>query len=126
MSTTEENAGGRGLLQRLERGGFQAIIGSEFVELADDLEERASETGLAAPLFIAAAVNAVWELFREHNEAGGVRVGFLRKIDGILHATMPKSGEYRNDPARTAQAARGFRDEILREIAEYDSRRSYE
>ncbi|MFL6351503.1 MAG: hypothetical protein ACJ74Z_06600 [Bryobacteraceae bacterium] len=58
------------LFRQFEARGFDALIESQFTELADYLEEQAAASGFAAPLFIAEAIQAVQNLHKEHDESG--------------------------------------------------------
>lgn len=122
----EENTDGENLLRRFELGGFDEVLGSELPELADYLEQRALQTGLVAPQFIAEAIRAVANLFKEHDESGGIRAGFFRKISEFVRAELPKVRDLSHDPLQAAQVARNCRDQILSEVTGYDVRKTYE
>lgn len=112
------------LLQALLADGAVRLSGEEFDRLAEYLEARAVETGLAAPLFTSQTVRAIVGLLREHESAGGVRIGFLRGLDQILQTHLPliQGG----DPLEATSRARTLRDEVRKAIDSYDPQRPYE
>jgi hypothetical protein len=73
------NQSGEDLFRRLAAGGFEQLTADEPERLSQYLEERACATGLASWAFLAQAVREVYTLFLEHNEAGGIQLGFVRE-----------------------------------------------
>jgi hypothetical protein len=71
--------------------------------LADYLEQSASATGLAAPLYLAQAIRAVEGLFREHVEYGGTQIDFVRWLDHLVLHDVPEIQH--SDPIRAAKLA---------------------
>jgi hypothetical protein len=122
----EEQTYGERLFLRFERGGFQSVIGSQLTELAAYLEEHAAATGLAVPLFILEAVQAVQTLVREHDEYGGIRNGFLRKLDELVRSALPELRKLSDDPIQAARTARTFKNDVLMMVARYDVRETYD
>jgi hypothetical protein len=117
---------GKTLLLSFEESGFDGVVGAQLPTLAAYLEQRAVETGLAAFLFIAEAIHAVKSLFDEHNEAGGIRTGFLSQMNDLAMSALPRLSGPIEDPARTAQSAQNFRDIVVFEVTGYDVRKTYD
>lgn len=93
-------------------------------ELADVLETRAVETGLAAPLFVSQAIRSVIGLMADHDSAGGVRLGFLHQLDSVLRPMLRDI--QRGDPLSATRRARELRDSVRTSILQYDPRKTYE
>jgi hypothetical protein len=114
---------GRELFDRFRSGGFAALVNDEPRVLVEYLEYLAGETGEATSLFMAEAVKKVDRLFRDHDEYGGIRMGFIRRLDQLIHVHF--SSENQSIPTRAELARRG-RDEIIREVRSYNPRNDYE
>jgi hypothetical protein len=112
------------LLHRFAHGGFEALIDSEPAELADYLEQRAAETGRSAPLFLSQAIRSAYRLFREHDEYGGARLGFVRQLDQIVREQVPVIQS--SETHWAAKLAHDFRDEIQKMLDGYNSQSTYE
>ena len=97
---------------------------TEPAELADYLDRFASTTGQSAPLFIAEAIRAVDRLSHEHDESGGIRMGFANLLDDLVLNRLPTI--QRNDQHWAAKLARDFRDEVLALLRTYDPENTYE
>ena len=110
---------GAELLHRFVHGDFEQLAGTEPAELANYLERRAAETGQSASLFVSQAIRAVYTLFREHEESGGVRLEFSGMVDAVVRERMPVI--QRSEPHWAAKLARDFRDEI-QAVERYDPR----
>jgi hypothetical protein len=80
----ERPLSGDEILRRFLVGGFEELGGAQSQELADYLEQRATASGLAAPMFLAQAIREVDRLLREHDEYGGTQVNFLRWVDRLV------------------------------------------
>jgi len=119
-----DGGGKRQLFQRFAETGFQQLLAAQLTELADYLESRAVDTGLAAPLFLSQAINTVLTLFLEHDESGGVRVGFVRMLDDLVHTRLPEIEG--SAPPMAARLARELRDEIRLNVADYNPHNTYE
>jgi hypothetical protein len=89
-------------------------------------QERAAATGLAMPLFILEAVEAVQTLLRDHDEYGGIRIGFLRRLDELVRSALPELRKVSDDPIQAARIALTFKNDVLSMVARYDVRESYE
>jgi hypothetical protein len=109
-----------GLLQRFAADGFGQLNANQMTALCDYLENRAVETGLAAPMFVSEAIQAVERLFREHDGYGGVRRDFVDHLDGLVRDYLPTI--QRGDPLQAARRARQFRDEVFAKASGYNSR----
>jgi hypothetical protein len=112
------------LLARFERGGFSQLTGSELEQLSAYLESRGAVTGQEAPLFLSRAIRTVHHLFLEHDEYGGTRVGFVRRLDEVACERVPLINA--SDPDWAARLSRDFLDEIRNMTAAYDPRDPYE
>lgn len=111
-------------LQTLVGEGVVRLSGDQLQELSTQLEARAVETGLAAPLFVSQTVRAIAGLLVEHDSAGGVRMGFLRQLDDVIRTHVPEIQQ--GDPLLATARARQLRDEVQRSIRHYDPRNTYE
>ena len=112
------------LLGKLLSEGVAKLTGDELTHIADLLEGRAVDTGLAAPLFVSQSVRAVLAFMMEHDEAGGVRIEFLRDLD-VLYRTLLPAIQHDN-PLDATRIAQQLRDEIKRSISHYKSSDTYE
>jgi len=106
------------LLRRFVVGGFERLTGDELLALSERLEETTSATGEAAPLVLSEAIKAVYALFREHDEHGGVSLDFIRYLDKLAVLQLPKICA--SEPPEAARLARDFRDELYALVSEYD------
>ena len=109
---------GEELLAALIAGGFTALVDDQSSDLAEYLDRLGSETGYATPVFIAEALRAVDAFRQEHDGAGGIRAGFLKRLDVLAQEGLPpiQSG----DPAREAPRAKRFRDEVIQRVSDYN------
>jgi hypothetical protein len=112
------------LLRRFVHGGFEQLTDAQPAELADYLEKQAAETGQSAPLFISQAIRSVSGLFREHDEYGGTRLGFVLELDNLVRERLPII--QRSEPHWAAKLARDFRDEILARVTAYNPQNTHE
>ena len=111
-------------LQTLVDEGVVKLTDVQLRELSGQLEARAVETGLAAPLFVSQTVRAITALLVDHDSAGGVRMGFLRQLDEVIRSHVKEIQH--GDPLRATARARQLRDEVQRSIGQYDPRNTYE
>ena len=111
------------LLQKFVTGGFSKVS-NELDRLGDYLDNRAVETGLAAPIYLCEALRIVANLFKEHDRNGGLRVGFVKQLDSLVHSHVPEV--QRGDPLQSVRRARQFRDEVIARVRDYDFRNTYE
>lgn len=111
------------LLQKFVNGGF-GQTSNQLDQLRDYLDNRAAETGLAAPMYLCEAISKVAELFRKHDVYGGLRVGFLNQLDNLVRNSVPEI--QRGDPLQSARRARELRDEVVARVRNYDPRETYE
>ena len=93
-------------------------------ELADYLERRAAETGQSASLFLSQAIRAVSKLLREHDECGGIRLGFVRELDELVRERVPVIQS--SEPHWAAKLARDFRDDVQKMVDGYNPQKTYE
>jgi len=100
------------------------LVDAQPAVLADYLERRAAETGQSAPLFLSEAIRAVYELFREHDEYGGIRLGFVHQLDDLVRERLPIV--QRSEPQWAAKLAPDFRDEIQLMVDGYNPQNTYE
>jgi|SRR5665213_2397980 len=112
------------LLTHFVRGGFENLVGSQPVDLANYLRGIAGHTGQSASLFIAEAIEGVHALFIEHDEYGGVRSGFIYRLDDLVCSRLPTVQSA--DPHWAAKLAKDFRDDILALVKSYDPTDDYE
>jgi len=112
------------IFDRFQTIGFEALTDEQPPILARFLEDKACASGLAAPLFLSQAIAAVDALFREHNEYGGIQIGFVRWLDHFVRDSMADIN--RADPNRAAILARKFRDEMIARVAGYSNHRKYD
>jgi hypothetical protein len=119
----QQRGSGEGLLKRFADGGFEALVNEEPRQLAEWLENRAVETGESASLYLALAVGAVYALFREHDEHGGVRVDFVQWLDHLVKESLPNI-ETAN-AAEAARLAQRFHREITERVQGYATERDY-
>lgn len=111
-------------LNLIFRDGIAAVPSKMLQEAADVLEERAVETGLAAPLFVADAIRSILSLMTEHEEYGGIRIGFLLRLDSVLRPLLQEV--QRGDPVSATRRAQELRDCVRQAVREYDPRKEYE
>lgn len=104
--------------------GLQALPPDQLSELADRLEDRSVESGLAAPSFVAQALRIIDALFEASDEAGGIREGFVRMLDVRIRERVAEI--QRGDPLTAAAKARSLREEMRSMVAGYDVRQRYE
>jgi len=114
---------GEGLLELFADGGFEALVNEQPRQLAQWLENRAVETGESASLYLALAVRAVYALFREHDQRGGVRVDFVRWLDHLVKESLPDIETA--DAAEAARLAQRFHREITERVQGYAPERDY-
>ena len=112
------------LLQRLLDVGFAKLPGARIPELVRDLENRAVDSGLAAPVFVAEALGFVEALFGEHDRGGGVSPDFLAQLDRIVRESIPRI--QKGDPVEATGRSKLLRDELGELVASYDWRKDYE
>ena len=115
---------GEALFRRFIQHGFEGLVDDQPNILAGWLGERAAQTGRAAFLFVSEAVVAANSLLLEHDEPGGIRLGFIRKMDEVVYSSLPAI--QRADTHWAAKLAKDFRDEILAMVRDYDPRNDYE
>ena len=119
----DDNLGGEELYERFTLDGFEALINDQPKRLADWLEARSVSTGQSANLFLSQSIRAVYSLFIDHNEAGGVQVDFIRWIDHLVKDSLPN---IRSTNAPTAAAlAQALHREIMERLDGYTSNRDY-
>jgi hypothetical protein len=104
--------------RRFRERGFEGLVGSQPAEVVQYLESLATETGAAAPLFLSQAVRAVDDFMHAHDEAGGVRLDFLKYIDSLLFNYFDRIQSAK--PEFAAAIARNFHDEVKALLTEYD------
>jgi hypothetical protein len=104
--------------------GFEAFTGNQLAAFGDHLESQATISGFAAPLFLAQAIRAVDYLFREQDECGGIRIGFIRELDRIALVRLSTVNE--EDWRSFDQQTRQFRDDVLASVSRYDPTNTYE
>lgn len=103
--------------------GFTGLVNDEPEKLGTYLEQRAEETGSAAYAFLAQAILEAYGLFLEHDEAGGIRIGFMRQLDQLVFGLRAAED---GDPKEAAHLTRAFRTEIRKRITLYDPQKEYE
>jgi hypothetical protein len=106
------------LIRRFIASGFGNFRDGELALLSQALEREAASTGLSSSLFLADAVRAVLGLFTEHEECGGVRIGFINYLDRLARDRLPQLQAC--GPTEAAQLAIEFRDEIMTLISAYN------
>ncbi len=94
------------LLERLIYVGLGDLPGDKLPELASNLEDRADETGLAAPQLAAESIWEISSFFDEYNERGGIQPEFLAELDQILQPSL-KSIQT-GDPLSATKTARSM------------------
>ncbi len=104
--------------------GLERVADTTLREAAEQLEDRAVDTGLAAPLFVADALRSVLSLLNEHDSAGGVRVGFLQKLDGLVRPGLRDI--QKGDPLSATRRARDLRDSVRGAVRQYNPANEYE
>lgn len=115
--------GNQKLLRAFLERGFTGLLNDEPKKLSAYLEERAVETGHPAFIFVAEALAETYLFFLEHDEAGGVRVGFVHQLDRLVFEKLRAlEGP---DQQEAAYRAREFRDELRRRIILYDPGNTY-
>ena len=115
---------GHRLFDRFLADGFGSLSNAEPEELATYLEDRAAAGGGAHLLFLSEAIRAVDIFFHDHDEYGGVRLGFLRQLDTLVRERLPAI--IRSEPPWAAELARDFRDATVVRIRSYDPGDTYE
>jgi hypothetical protein len=96
--------------------GFGALVEDQPEKLANYLEECASETGFAAPLFLACMIRNVDCFFHEHDSYGGVRVDFIATLD---QSFLPDLARMDIRSAKAARAARDLLNEMRSLLRDY-------
>lgn len=105
------------LLQRLINVGIGDLPGDRLKELAQSLENRADNTGLASPLLVAEAIWLINSFFDEYNEGGGLRTDFLHELDDIIRSHIHEIQI--GDPLKSTAQARQLLKEIRRKLSQY-------
>jgi hypothetical protein len=80
---------GEALFQRFVQHGFEGLVDDQPRLLAKWLRDRAAQTGRAGLIFVSEAIDAAYALFLDHDEYGGVRFGFIRKLDEAVYSRLP-------------------------------------
>ncbi len=112
------------LFSSLVNSGFEHVTGAQLLEIADYLDRRAANTGVAATLFVSEAIRGLHGFFMEHDEYGGIRNGFISELSDLMRDRLRVIQE--SDAHWAAKLAQAFRDEIRQKIASYDPRNSYD
>ena len=79
------------LFQRFIQHGFEGLVDDQSAVLAKWLSERAAQTNRTSLAFVSDAIDAVYALFLEHDEYGGIRLGFIRQLDEVVYSRLPLS-----------------------------------
>jgi len=119
MSEREE-----ALFQRFIQHGFEGLVDDEPAVLAKWLSERAAQTGRIGLVFVSEAIGAAYALFLNHDECGGVRFGFIRRLDELVYSGLPAI--QKADIHWQPKLAKDFRDEVLAMVHNYDPKEEYE
>lgn len=115
-------AGAR-LLERFAERGFSGLVYDEPIRLSTYLRDRASKTGREPLADVASAITEAYALFLKHDEAGGIRIGFVAELDRAVFYYLPSIR--RSDVQESTRMAREFLDLIRKRLAEYDPRKTY-
>jgi hypothetical protein len=115
---------GAALLQRFIQHGFEGLVDDQPSVLAKWLRDRAAQTGRADPVFVSEAIDAVYTFFLSHDEHGGIRLGFIRRLDEVVYSRLPTI--QKADSHWAAKLAKDFCDEILVMVRAYDPQKDYE
>src|ERR1700674_3522032 len=115
---------GEQLLEQFAISGFSGLVSDEPTQLVGYLERAAKADDSDALSYLAEAIKNVDKLRREHDERGGVRGGFLKKLD---HLTADSIVEVLvGDPEQRTKAAIAYRDQIVEMLSMHDVETTYE
>ena len=113
-----------GLVRNLVTGGLANLPPDRLGIVISLLEKRAVETGLAAPLWVAEALQPIDSLFDSYSESGGIREGFLQLLDERIRQRLGEIED--SDTSHGAALAKTLRDEITSMVRSYDVHQTYE
>ena len=114
---------GQRLFKRFLAGGFTPLVYDESLKLSEYLTHRAVSSGSAALTILADAIRSVYFFLLEHGEAGGIRIGFVEKLDRLA---IDNLGSFqRLEPPEAARVAQDFRVEIKRRLDLYNPKNTY-
>ena len=119
----EIDIAGARLLERFAERGFSGLVYDEPKLLGAYLRDRAAEPGRESLADVASAITEAYALFLKHDEAGGIRVGFVSELDRAVFYYLPSIR--RSDVQESTRTAREFLDLIRKRLAEYDPRKTY-
>jgi hypothetical protein len=111
------------LLRKFAKDGFN-LPANELDRLRHYLDDRAVDSGLAAPMHVREMIQTVQELFRNHDPYGGIRIGFIRQLNELIQKYIPDI--QLGDPLQSAKRARELRDKVISRVRDYDPRQTYE
>jgi hypothetical protein len=114
---------GEVLFRQFTQHGFEGLVDDQPRVLASWLRERAAQTDRAHLVFISDAITAANTLFISHDEYGGIRHGFIRRLDEVVYKRLPVIQKAESHWA--AKLAKDFCDEILVMVRDYDPQEEY-
>jgi hypothetical protein len=115
---------GEKLLEKFAASGFMGLVFDEPIQLSQYLTQAAQADGSAALLVLAEAIQEVHRMALEEDERGGVRVGFLERLDRLTTTSI--TGILVGDPGQRTKAAIVYRDQVREMLRTYDVRKTYE
>ena len=116
---------GADLLQRFIQYGFEGLVDDQTALLSlNSSRESAAQTGRAQLVFISDAIDVTSALVLSHDEYGGIRHGFIRRLDEIVYERLPLI--QKAEAHWAAKLAKDFCDSIRAMVRDYDPRNDYE
>jgi hypothetical protein len=112
-----DEGAGEALFRGFIQHGFEGLVDDQPKIPAKWLSERAAQTGRAGFLFVSEAIDAAHSLLLDHDERGGIRLGFIREMDEVVYRSLPAI--QRADAHWAAKLAKDFRYEILVMVRDY-------